>query len=233
VAAGRGPGGVVATAGAGGGQRERGDDEQSEAGSPGDHRAGPQAAGGGDCSGTPPRSGAARPGKATSSRVTPIHRQRTVTDRQRSADATNGVHGAVAGGPIVPGKYSKLRRHVGRSRELVERLPAEHPAASGPPLRANGESEGHPGGVGTMTLQRPPEPSPDDVPVGATLAPQSPKSRSYSSLSPRNWKVRTKLAAVLLVPAIAFLVIAGINMAGQIGNARDYGRSANVAAFGR
>jgi len=116
----------------------------------------------------------------------------------------------------------------------VERLPAEHPAASGPPLRANGESEGHPGGVGTMTLQRPPEPSPDDVPAGATLAPQPQKNAwSRGSLSPRNWKVRTKLAAVLLVPAIAFLVIAGINMGSQIGNARDYGRSANIAAFGR
>ena len=116
----------------------------------------------------------------------------------------------------------------------MERLPAEHPAASGPPLRADGEPQGHPGGVGTMTLQRPPEPSPDDVPVGATLAPQPPKNAwSRGSLSPRNWKVRTKLAAVLLVPAIAFLVIAGINMGTQIGNARDYGRSANVAEFGR
>ncbi len=84
-----------------------------------------------------------------------------------------------------------------------------------------------------MTLQRPPEPSPDDVPAGATLAPEPPKDRSRSSLSPRNWKVRTKLAAVLLVPAIAFLVIASINMATQIGSARDYGRGANVAEFGR
>ena len=112
--------------------------------------------GGGEGSRRPICPGAARPGKATSSRVTPIHRQRTVTDRQRSADATNGVHGAVAGGPIVPEKYWKPRRHVGRSRELVERLPAEHPAASNPPGRASGEPEGHPGGVGTMTLQRPP-----------------------------------------------------------------------------
>ena len=116
----------------------------------------------------------------------------------------------------------------------MERLPAEHPAASSPQGRVSGEPEGHPGGVGTMTLQRPPEPSPDDVPAGATLAPQPPKQdRSRSSLSPRNWKVRTKLAAVLLVPAIAFLVIASINMASQIGNARDYGRGANVAEFGR
>ena len=60
----------------------------------------------------------------------------------------------------------------------MERLPAEHPAASSPPGRANGEPEGHPGGVGTMTLQRPPEPSPDDVPAGATLAPEPPKSKT-------------------------------------------------------
>ena len=66
------------------------------------------------------------------------------------------------------------------------------------------------------------------------VAPEPPRNaRSRSNLSPRNWKVRTKLAAVLLVPAIAFLVIAGINMGTQIGNARDYGRSANVAEFGR
>ncbi len=115
----------------------------------------------------------------------------------------------------------------------MERLPAEHPAASNPPGRVSGEPEGHPGGVGTMTLQRPPEPSPDDVPAGATLAPEPSNGRSRGSLSPRNWKVRTKLAAVLLVPAIAFLVIASINMATQIGSARDYGRGANVAEFGR
>jgi signal transduction histidine kinase len=114
----------------------------------------------------------------------------------------------------------------------VERLPAEHPAASGPPGRVSGEPEGHPGGVGTMTLQRPPEPSPDDVPAGATPEPvRQPRSRGI--LSPRHWKVRTKLAAVLLVPAIAFLVLASINMGTQIGNARDYGRGANVAEFGR
>jgi len=84
-----------------------------------------------------------------------------------------------------------------------------------------------------MTLRRPPEPS-DDAPAGATLAPQPPEQgRSRGLLSPRHWKVRTKLAAVLLVPAIAFLVIASINMASQIGNARDYGRGANVAEFGR
>ncbi|HEX8927863.1 MAG TPA: nitrate- and nitrite sensing domain-containing protein, partial [Actinomycetota bacterium] len=68
----------------------------------------------------------------------------------------------------------------------------------------------------------------------ATLAPvPAGDGRSGGTLSPRHWKVRTKLAAVLLVPAIAFLVLASINMAGQIGSARDFGRGANVAEFGR
>ena len=86
-----------------------------------------------------------------------------------------------------------------------------------------------------MTLQRPANtPSPDDVPGGATVAPPPAKPyRSRAGLSPRHWKVRSKLAAVLLVPAIAFLVLASINMAGQISSARDFGRGANVAEFGR
>ena len=45
--------------------------------------------------------------------------------------------------------------------------------------------------------------------------------------------MRSKLAAVLLVPAIAFLVLASINMAAQISSARDFGRGATVAEFGR
>ena len=62
------------------------------------------------------------------------------------------------------------------------------------------------------------------MPTGATVA-RVPATDGHSGgiLSPRHWKVRTKLAAVLLVPAIAFLVLASINMATQIGNARDFG----------
>jgi signal transduction histidine kinase len=85
-----------------------------------------------------------------------------------------------------------------------------------------------------MTLQRPAEPPPDGVPPTAAPAPGPTRdSRPRSGLSLRHWRVRRKLAAVLLVPAIAFLVLASINMAGQIASARDFGRGANVAAFGR
>jgi signal transduction histidine kinase len=98
-----------------------------------------------------------------------------------------------------------------------------------------GEPDGRPGpGVGTMTLQRPStEPPADDAPGGATVAPSLKRSRPRPGLSPRHWKVRSKLAAVLLVPAIAFLVLASINMVGQISSAREFGRGATVAEFGR
>jgi HAMP domain-containing protein len=66
-----------------------------------------------------------------------------------------------------------------------------------------------------------------------TSSPQRPGGDVWKALSPRQWRVRTKLAAVLLVPALAFLVIAGINMASQISSAREFGRGATIAEFGR
>jgi signal transduction histidine kinase len=126
----------------------------------------------------------------------------------------------------------------------VERLPAEHPAAprspgGAPGGRQRGDQDGPRGGAtaATVTLSRPPvardaapaQETPDRGPGEKSRAPRA----SGSLLSPRNWKVRTKLAAVLLVPAVAFLVLASINMAGQISSARDYGRGATLAEFGR
>jgi signal transduction histidine kinase len=99
-----------------------------------------------------------------------------------------------------------------------------------------GEQDGRAGGgAGTMTMQRPsPAASDPGAPGGATVAPGPPRTaRPRSGFSPRHWKVRSKLAAVLLVPAIAFLVLASINMVGQIQSAQQYGRGANLAAFGR
>jgi hypothetical protein len=84
----------------------------------------------------------------------------------------------------------------------------------------------------TVTLSRPSsaEQRPAAPPSGP---PAGPFALGGSLLSPRHWKVRTKLAAVLLVPAVAFLVLASINMAGQISSARDFGRGATIAEFGR
>ena len=125
----------------------------------------------------------------------------------------------------------------------MERLPAEHPAASSSPLqggsvpagRLRGEPDGPsaPGRGGTMTLQRPTEPPPGGS-GGATAVPRPARTpRSRPGLQLRHWKVRSKLAAVLLVPAVAFLVLASINMAGQIGSAQEFGRGATIAEFGR
>ncbi len=54
-----------------------------------------------------------------------------------------------------------------------------------------------------------------------------------SRLLPRNWRVRSKLVAVLVVPAVAFLVVAGINLNTSINNARNYGEGADIAGFGQ
>ncbi len=63
--------------------------------------------------------------------------------------------------------------------------------------------------------------------------PPAPPRAGWQALSPRNWRVRTKLIAVLVVPAVAFLVLAGFNMGGQIGSAREFGRGETIAEFGR
>jgi len=52
-------------------------------------------------------------------------------------------------------------------------------------------------------------------------------------VSPRHWRVRSKLAAVLVVPAIAFLVLAGLNVTTSVRSAQQYGRGATIAEFGR
>jgi len=58
-------------------------------------------------------------------------------------------------------------------------------------------------------------------------------ARTWAGLSPKHWRVRSKLVAVLVVPAVAFLVLASFNMAGQIGSAQEFGRGATIAEFGQ
>src|SRR5215207_8323631 len=97
--------------------------------------------------------------------------------------------------------------------------------------RTRSDQDGGRGGAtaATATLTRPP--ADRDRPAAPT--PPSAARPGGSLFSARHWKVRSKLAAVLLVPAVAFLVLASINMAGQIASARDFGRGATVAEFGR
>lgn len=134
----------------------------------------------------------------------------------------------------------------------MDRLPAEHAAASAAPSAADpsargrrrGELEGPPppvddrraasvlaGRPPTPQPGSPPGPPPEESPTGDGTAERP--ARSWPGLSPRHWRVRSKLVAVLVVPAVAFLVLASINMAGQIGSAREFGRGATIAEFGR
>src|SRR6266498_4016914 len=53
-----------------------------------------------------------------------------------------------------------------------------------------------------------------------------------SMLALRNWRVRSKLIAVLLIPALAFLVLASINIASSVQNAQQFGQGAKLAGLG-
>ena len=126
----------------------------------------------------------------------------------------------------------------------MDRLPAEHPAAptslaAGDPS-AQGRHRGEPDGLAAGRRR---SPRGDDgrrtegrphgrrrAAAGRRPLPRGPAGRPSR---PRNWRVRTKLIAVLVVPAVAFLVLASFNMAGQIGSAREFGRGETIAEFGR
>jgi signal transduction histidine kinase len=49
----------------------------------------------------------------------------------------------------------------------------------------------------------------------------------------RHWRVRPKLTAVLVVPAVAFLVLASLNLGSSVRNAHEFGQGAAVAEFGQ
>ena len=114
----------------------------------------------------------------------------------------------------------------------MDRRPAEHPAALATPPpgdstrgRFGGERDGSSAAEGDPKAKR------------AEGAPERPAAGNPDGkvrrILPRNWRVRSKLAAVLVVPAVAFLVLASINMVGQIRSAQEYGRGATIAEFGR
>jgi signal transduction histidine kinase len=49
----------------------------------------------------------------------------------------------------------------------------------------------------------------------------------------RNWRVRSKLIAVLVIPAVAFLVVAGLGIGTTIRDARAFDRGSRLAGLGR
>src|SRR5215203_5981538 len=61
----------------------------------------------------------------------------------------------------------------------------------------------------------------------------SPASASGRSIGLRNWRVRSKLIAVLVIPAVAFLVVAGFGIGSLVGNAQAFEDGRRLAELGR
>jgi hypothetical protein len=60
-----------------------------------------------------------------------------------------------------------------------------------------------------------------------------PASASGRSIGLRNWRVRSKLIAVLVIPAVAFLVVAGFGIGSLVGNAQAFEDGRRLAELGR
>src|SRR5918992_797461 len=60
-----------------------------------------------------------------------------------------------------------------------------------------------------------------------------PASASGRSIGLRNWRVRSKLIAVLVIPAVAFLVLASFGIGALVGNAQAFEEGRQLAELGR
>src|SRR5918996_337081 len=60
-----------------------------------------------------------------------------------------------------------------------------------------------------------------------------PASASGRSIGLRNWRVRSKLIAVLVIPAVAFLVLASFGIGALVGNAQAFEEGRRLAELGR
>jgi len=60
-----------------------------------------------------------------------------------------------------------------------------------------------------------------------------PASDTGRSIGLRNWRVRSKLIAVLVIPAVAFLVLASFGIGSLVGNAQDFEDGRRLAELGR
>ncbi len=110
---------------------------------------------------------------------------------------------------------------------LVRAQPAAAPVRSpstGRPTAGRPAADGAAVGAATGSRDEPAEAAGPPAPVGRT--PGSP-------LRMRNWRVRSKLAAVLIVPAVAFSVVAGLDIAHSAQDALALDRFASQVALGR
>ena len=72
--------------------------------------------------------------------------------------------------------------------------------------------------------------SPTRTPPSQAAAPAAGASGT-KLLRPRNWPLRSKLVAVLAIPAVAFVVVAGVSIASSLANARSLRSGGELAAL--
>jgi hypothetical protein len=72
--------------------------------------------------------------------------------------------------------------------------------------------------------------SPTRTPPSQAAAPAAGASGA-KLLRPRNWPLRSKLVAVLAIPAVAFVVVAGVSIASSLENARSLRSGGELAAL--
>jgi hypothetical protein len=72
--------------------------------------------------------------------------------------------------------------------------------------------------------------SPTRTPPSQAAAPAAGASGT-KLLRPRNWPLRSKLVAVLAIPAVAFVVVAGVSIASSLENARSLRSGGELAAL--
>jgi Nitrate and nitrite sensing/HAMP domain len=69
--------------------------------------------------------------------------------------------------------------------------------------------------------------------MDTTSTTSPPASGTGRSIGLRNWRVRSKLIAVLVIPAVAFLVVAGFGIGTLVGNAQGFEDGRRLAELGR
>jgi signal transduction histidine kinase len=76
------------------------------------------------------------------------------------------------------------------------------------------------------------DPAPTSSPEPAATDDQSGGDRArFARFALRNWRVRTRLVALVLIPTLAATVLGGVRMLGAASTAGEYGRAGDIATF--
>ncbi len=115
-------------------------------------------------------------------------------------------------------------------RELVQtrttRRQSTSPAAQSEPAAAEADWLAASG-------DSPPDPGPDETPEREHAAPRKQRGRMRSMLMMSNWRVRTRLVAVLLVPIVAAMLFGGLRVTTSLNTATQLGQVEKLALLGQ